>query len=399
MRCLGVWLRPYSFISSSSNHSDSMGDNLHKRPAGEEQPEAKKLKLETTQDASSAKSSTLESSTPLNVSTSSSASKPVLKRKSADETDSKPVSSAATPATPANSVSSANNTNETPTAPNTRLSSPQHVFGATSSFGNSAQSFSKNSVVMGKSTESTPGKHVFGATSSFGKSFEDIKKRPNVFESLPSKLNDKSETPKVTSSFGANSKFGNAFQESLNKKSFLEGASREKSEESESERAETPQQFKQVELSPVDNKTGEEDERTIFTCTAKLFELDLTKISEGWKERGLGPLHLNQSISSPKQTRLVMRSQGLLRVILNMKISENTILLKGLEASMSPGKFLRVNSVNAEGKPVQHLLKFGSEELRNGLYDEVEKLKEKGKGEKEKEEKQAKEKGEKQDTK
>ena len=394
MWCLGVsgvWLEPNSFISAPATTAYSMGDTVHKRPAPEEQPEAKKLKLETGQDASTAKSSTLESSTPSNLNTNSGTSKPVLKRKSADETDKKTVSSDATPATPANSVSSSNNANETPTAPNTRLSSPQHVFGATSSFGNNA-SFSKSSVVMGKSSDNNSGKHVFGATSSFGTSIEDIKKRPNVFESLPSKLNDKSDTPKLTSSFGANSKFGNAFQESLNKKSFLEDASREKSEESENDRSETPKQFKQVELSPVDNKTGEEDERTIFTCTAKLFELDLTKISEGWKERGLGPLHLNQSISSPKQTRLVMRSQGLLRVILNMKISENTKLLKGLEASMSPGKFLRVNSVNAEGKPVQHLLKFGSEELRNGLYDDVKKLKgekEKDKGDKDKEKKDA----------
>lgn len=352
-----------------------MATSTQKRPAEEEPHAAKKARLDND-----AHTETQETSEPVlspETNNKSASAQPTLKRKPASDKQDKNLGTDALPATPAHSLSSTSNSTDTPTAPNTRLSSPQHVFGATSSFGN-AGSFSKSSFSKVKAEPASAGPHVFGTTSSFGKSFEDIKNRPNVFASLTSKLQDSKDNKEpatITSSFGANSKFGNAFQESLKKKSFLDNASEQNSEEPDDrERSETPQQFKQVELAPVENKTGEEDEKTIFTCTAKLFELDLTNIADGWKERGLGPLHLNQSISSPQQVRLVMRSQGLIRVILNMKINVDTKLIKGLEASLSPGKFLRANTINAQGRPVQHLLKFGSEEIRNGLFDEVEKL-------------------------
>ncbi|ODV65489.1 PH domain-like protein, partial [Hyphopichia burtonii NRRL Y-1933] len=192
------------------------------------------------------------------------------------------------------------------------------------------------------------------------------------------------------SAFGANSKFNNAFQNSLKKKSFLDTDSstdqETKKEESKSPSAEksklessgssTPQQYKQVDLTPVPEiKTGEENEKSLYSVTAKIFELNLTKISEGWKERGLGPLHLNESIDDPSQVRLVMRSQGLLRVVLNLKVTPSLNLIKGLEASLSPGKFMRINSISDKGYPVQYLLKFNNENIRNELFDKIEDLK------------------------
>lgn len=87
-------------------------------------------------------------------------------------------------------------------------------------------------------------------------------------------------------------------------------------------------------------------------------------------------MHLNQSKADPNQVRLVMRSQGLLRVVLNYKISADTEILKGLEASLTPEKFLRLNSVNSEGSPIQYLLKFGSGNLRDELIDKIGSLKE-----------------------
>lgn len=228
--------------------------------------------------------------------------------------------------------------------------------------------------------------HVFGATSSFGSSLMDkLKAKPSVFDALPSQsaaLTGSSDVtpvasaqPSFGSSFGSNSTFGNAFQESLKKKSFLDDDGNKCAPETpKKDDSVAPQQYKQVDLAKKDIKTGEEDEESQFSCTAKIFELNFAKISEGWKERGVGPLHLNQSKTDRSQLRLVMRSQGLLRVVLNMKIAPNTALFKGLEASLSPGKFLRLNSVS-EGKPVQYLLKFGSENTRNDLYDTVERLK------------------------
>lgn len=228
--------------------------------------------------------------------------------------------------------------------------------------------------------------HVFGATSSFGTSLMDkLKAKPSVFEGLPSQSSTISDSGDVTpaasaqpsfgSSFGSKSAFGNAFQESLKKKSFLDDdGDKTDTDTPKKDDSAAPQQYKQVELAIKDTKTGEEDEESQFSTTTKIFELNLAKISEGWKERGVGPLHLNQSKTDRSQLRLVMRSQGLLRVVLNMKITPSTVLLKGLEASLSPGKFLRLNSVS-EGRPVQYLLKFGSENTRNELYDTVERLK------------------------
>lgn len=228
--------------------------------------------------------------------------------------------------------------------------------------------------------------HVFGAVTSFGtnSAFENIKNKKNVFDDLSSKTakNDSSgespngATPTASfgSAFGSNSKFNNAFLESLKKKSFLDEPNDNQNNKEKSAGLNT-QQYKQVDLNPVGEiKTGEEDEESKFSATAKIFELDLTKISEGWKERGIGPIHLNVSLKDSNQVRLVMRSQGLLKVILNMKIKPDTKLLKGLEASLSPGKFLRFNFINAEGNPNQYLLKFGSQSLRDELFDKVEDL-------------------------
>ncbi|CAK7896458.1 ran-specific GTPase-activating protein 2 [[Candida] anglica] len=199
-----------------------------------------------------------------------------------------------------------------------------------------------------------------------------------------------STTPSFGSfgSFGSNSKFGNAFQKSLKKKSFLDEASepedkdKDKADapeaeavpEKESIKASTPQ-YKQVDLTPVSLTTGEENEKSHFNATAKIFSLDLTKMSEGWKERGVGPLHLNQSLTDAHQVRLVMRSQGLLRVVLNMKITRDTVAMKGLEASLSPGKYVRFNSISEDGVPMQYLLKFGTQVTRDTLYDKIEELK------------------------
>lgn len=234
----------------------------------------------------------------------------------------------------------------------------------------------------GPSLEQKP---VFGASSSFGKAsiFENIKNGKNVFD-LPTKdlaaqsSNPVPSTPTTSfgsfgGSFGANSKFSNAFQKASQKKSFLDEPEVSQSQTSSPSAASAPQ-YKQVELTAKEVKTGEENEQSIFSATAKLFEMSLDKISEGWKERGVGPLHLNRSLEDPLQIRIVMRSHGLLRVILNYKITSTTNLIKGFEASLSPGKFLRINSVSSQGTPLQYLLKFSDQAVRDGLCDRVSSL-------------------------
>lgn len=231
-------------------------------------------------------------------------------------------------------------------------------------------------------------KPVFGSTSTFGKTsiFEKATNKPSIFDSKPEDSQSKPFGSSTTSSFGgtfgssfgANSKFSSAFENSIKKKSFLdepEEKSDGASTESPSSTPKAPQQYKQVDLKAQEVKTGEEDEKSVFSATAKLFELNLTNIADGWKERGLGPLHLNQSLKDPSQLRIVMRSQGLLRVILNYKITSSTELIKGLEASLAPGKYMRINSVSLDGKPVQYLVKFANQTIRDELAEHVDKLK------------------------
>nr|SVE75159.1 EOG090X078K [Daphnia dolichocephala] len=72
--------------------------------------------------------------------------------------------------------------------------------------------------------------------------------------------------------------------------------------------------------------TGEEDEQNALQVYGKLFTFD--KIQGTWIERGRGTLRLNdkQLDNHVLQSRLVMRTQGCLRVILNTKIwAEMTI--------------------------------------------------------------------------
>jgi len=66
--------------------------------------------------------------------------------------------------------------------------------------------------------------------------------------------------------------------------------------------------------------TGEEDELNVLQIYGKLFAFD--KVQGTWIERGRGTLRLNdkQLENQTLQSRLVMRTQGSLRVILNTKI-------------------------------------------------------------------------------
>ncbi|KAI5454922.1 hypothetical protein NCC49_002198 [Naganishia albida] len=61
-----------------------------------------------------------------------------------------------------------------------------------------------------------------------------------------------------------------------------------------------------------DVPTGEEEENTIFQVRSKLHVMD----GGAWKERGTGSLHLNIH-KKDRSARLVMRAEGVLRLILN----------------------------------------------------------------------------------
>ncbi|RCK54624.1 Ran-specific GTPase-activating protein 2 [Candida viswanathii] len=256
---------------------------------------------------------------------------------------------------------------------NTVPSSPKPVFGATTSFGSMDRPSTKSSSPEQKPEFKSPSAFTTSPTAT----------KDSATNNTNTTTTTSSTNSTFGSAFGSNSRFGNAFKDSLNKKSFLDNDEPEKKDDTvlstnnnENTPPAKPQEYKQVDLAPVEQTTGEEDEISHFNCPAKIFELDLAKMNEGWKERGVGPLHLNQSKVDQKKVRLVMRSQGLLRVVLNYKITADTELLKGLGASLTPEKFLRLNSVSPEGTPIQYLLKFGSGNLRDELIEKIESLKE-----------------------
>ncbi|WMV22293.1 hypothetical protein MTR67_015678 [Solanum verrucosum] len=63
-------------------------------------------------------------------------------------------------------------------------------------------------------------------------------------------------------------------------------------------------------------ETGEENEKPVFTADSVLFEY----LNGGWKERGKGELKVNVSTTGEGKGRLVMRSKGNYRLILNANL-------------------------------------------------------------------------------
>ncbi|KAL4871833.1 hypothetical protein BDV12DRAFT_183413 [Aspergillus spectabilis] len=102
-------------------------------------------------------------------------------------------------------------------------------------------------------------------------------------------------------------------------------------------------------------ETGEEEEKTYFSCKAKLFHF-----SEGeWKERGLGTFKVNvkvtDGVEDKKSARLLMRADGVLRVMLNSP------LFKGMKVGDAAGKEPRSKQISLasleNGRTVPMLLR------------------------------------------
>ncbi|KAG6544602.1 hypothetical protein Mapa_014024 [Marchantia paleacea] len=97
-----------------------------------------------------------------------------------------------------------------------------------------------------------------------------------------------------------------------------------------------------VSLQEVTVETGEEKEKAVFTADASLFEF----IDGGWKERGKGELRVNVSEEKDKRPRLVMRSKGNYRLLLNASLFPDMKLSKMDNRGIS---FVCANSA-AEGR-------------------------------------------------
>lgn len=128
-------------------------------------------------------------------------------------------------------------------------------------------------------------------------------------------------------------------------------------------------------LEKTDVPTGEETETCIHQIRAKLFAISPNNTAAGWKERGVGTLRVLQLDSrihdnNPKsRTRLVMRADAVLRVILNMPIHHNYILQPGGE-SMGE-KTIRIFGIE-DSVGTWLAIRVGSEKAADELKDVIE---------------------------
>jgi Ran-binding protein 3 len=69
-------------------------------------------------------------------------------------------------------------------------------------------------------------------------------------------------------------------------------------------------------------ETGEENEKAVFTADSALYEY----LDGGWKERGKGEVKLNVPVSGGERARLVMRTKGNYRLVLNASLYDDMSL-------------------------------------------------------------------------
>ncbi|XP_068938959.1 ran-binding protein 3 isoform X11 [Petaurus breviceps papuanus] len=167
--------------------------------------------------------------------------------------------------------------------------------------------------------------------------------------------------PKSTeSSIDANK--DNTAAESGSESSSLE-ATPEKESLAESAAAYTKATAKKCLLEKVEVITGEEAESNVLQIQCKLFVFD--KTSQSWVERGRGLLRLNDMASTDDgtlQSRLVMRTQGSLRLILNTKLWAQMQIDKASEKS------IRITAMDTEDQGVKVFLISASSKDTGQLY-------------------------------
>ncbi|KFQ19488.1 Ran-binding protein 3, partial [Merops nubicus] len=157
-------------------------------------------------------------------------------------------------------------------------------------------------------------------------------------------------SPPKSNEGSAESNKENAATESGSESSSQE-ATPEKESLAESAAAYTKATARKCLLAKVEVITGEEAESNVLQIQCKLFVFD--KTSQSWVERGRGLLRLNDMASTDDgtlQSRLVMRTQGSLRLILNTKLWAQMQIDKASEKS------IRITAMDTEDQGVKVFL-------------------------------------------
>ncbi|XP_056370641.1 ran-binding protein 3-like [Oenanthe melanoleuca] len=115
-------------------------------------------------------------------------------------------------------------------------------------------------------------------------------------------------------------------------------------------------------LDKVEVITGEEAEHNVLQINCKLFVFN--KLSLTWTERGRGSLRLNDTSSNKHgmlQSRLIMRNQGSLRLILNTQLWEQMVIKRANRKSLcftatdQEDHSVQVFLIQASSKDTEHL--------------------------------------------
>uniref|UniRef100_A0A8C0GZQ4 Ran-binding protein 3 n=1 Tax=Chelonoidis abingdonii TaxID=106734 RepID=A0A8C0GZQ4_CHEAB len=169
-------------------------------------------------------------------------------------------------------------------------------------------------------------------------------------------------SPPKSNEAGTESSKENAATESGSESSSQE-ATPERESLAESAAAYTKATAKKCLLEKVEVITGEEAESNVLQIQCKLFVFD--KNSQSWVERGRGLLRLNDMASTDDgtlQSRLVMRTQGSLRLILNTKLWAQMQIDKASEKS------IRITAMDTEDQGVKVFLISASSKDTGQLY-------------------------------
>ncbi|KAF8324335.1 uncharacterized protein EI90DRAFT_3130031 [Cantharellus anzutake] len=115
-------------------------------------------------------------------------------------------------------------------------------------------------------------------------------------------------------------------------------------------------------IEEVDLHTGEEDEETLQQTRAKLYTMDAR---DTYKERGTGTLKVNVRKSDGRGARIIMRAEGVFRLLLNAS------LFAGMPCAIGQDpKFIKL-SILEDGRFVHHAIKVGNPKIAQDLVDTI----------------------------
>ncbi|RKP02526.1 hypothetical protein CXG81DRAFT_24813 [Caulochytrium protostelioides] len=109
---------------------------------------------------------------------------------------------------------------------------------------------------------------------------------------------------------------------------------------------------KRLRAATIETKTGEEDEVTLASTRCRLFQLGE---NGAWLERGVGALKVNATRpanpdAAPTCARLLMRAEGVLKLLLNARLHPN------FHAEVAQEKYLRFVVLHGPDKPLETFL-------------------------------------------